>query len=225
MIRQIFSILVASTLLFSCNNSAKPSSNNWEIVYQNALSNKDYSTAVVALNHLVLSDTTQLAKYYDSLSVFYIKKLRNYEAGQKMTDKGLALNPNNAQLLEFKSVFLSAEGNIEAARQNLLKAYELSKKQKHLYMYATTFATEGNLAEYTKIVNGILYNPNYQQEMIEVTIDENNSQLIDIKSLCYLDKAKTATNPKLVMSYIDSSLAISPAYEEALYYKNKLSGK
>jgi tetratricopeptide (TPR) repeat protein len=225
MIRHILSILVASTLLFSCKNSQKPTSDNWGLVYQNALKNKDYTTAVVALNHLILSDTTQLENYYDSLAVFYIKKLKNYDAGQKMTDKGLLINPNKAQLLEFKSVFLSAEGNIEGARKNLMKAYELSKKKKHLYMYATTFATEGNLTEYTKIVNGILYNPNYQPEMIEVTIDENNSQFIDIKSLCYLDKAKTAANPRLVMSYIDSALKISPAYEEALYYKNKLSGK
>jgi tetratricopeptide (TPR) repeat protein len=225
MIRHIFGILVASTLLISCNNSTKSHNDNWNLVYQNALNNKDYNTAVVALNHLIITDTTQLSSYYDSLSVFYIKKLRNYDAGQKITDKGLVLNPNNAQLLEFKSVFLSAEGKIEDARKTIMKAFEISKKNKHLYMYATTYATEGNLVEYSKIVNGILYNPNYQTEMIEVTVDENNSQYIDLKSLCYLDKAKTANNPKLVMNYIDSALNISPNYEEAIYYKNKLSGK
>ncbi len=231
-IRHIFLVLVASFFIFSCNNNKTPT-NQWGKVYKNALENTDYQTAIVALNHLILTDTQNLKDYYDSLAVFYIKKNRNFKAGEKIVNKGLAINNNNPQLLEFKSIFLSAEGKIEESRTNLKKAHDLSKLNKHLYMYATTYVTEGNINEYLKIVNGILYNPNTKPERIEVTIDETTSQFIDIKSLLYLDKAKleleSAKSNKsrgdLIIPYLDSALKISPDYQEALYYKKQITGK
>lgn len=225
-IRLFFALLVASLLFSNCNNTTSNSKNHqWNTVYQNALNNTDYVTAVVALNHLIIEDTANIEQYYDSLSYFYIKKLRNFAAGEKMVEKGLNINSNKAQLLEFKSVFLSAQGKINESRDYLLKAHKISGLNKHLYMYATTFASEGNFDEYIKVANTILYNPATKPELVEVNIDENNTQMVDIKSLCYLDKAKTTLNKNAVIPFLDSALTINPEYQEALYYKNKLTGK
>jgi len=223
MLRRLIIVLVASQCLNGCKNPA-PKDNSWKTVYQNAYSNQDYTTAVVALNQLILSDSANRPAYYDSLSVYYIKKLRNYNAGKKSVDKGLSLNPNNFQLLEFKSIFLSAENKIEESREAIQKAYKLSGLNKHLYMYATSFVASGKVEEYTKIANGILYNPNTKPEKVEVTVDDNLTQFVDLKALCYLDKAKIATNGMTVMKYIDSALQIQPDYQEALFFKQKITG-
>jgi tetratricopeptide (TPR) repeat protein len=223
--RLVFFCLVASLILSNCNSSSTSANKQWNTVYQNSLINNDYMTAVVALNHLIIEDTANIEAYYDSLSFFYIKKLRNFSAGEKIVEKGLQINPNKAQLLEFKSVFLSAQGKINESREHLLKAHKISGLNKHLYMYATTYASEGNIDEYSKVANSILYNPATKPELVEVNVDENNTQLVDIKSLCYLDKAKTTLNKSAVIPFLDSALAINPDYQEAMYYKNKLTGK
>lgn len=225
MIRRLFLVLVALfSLLVGCKNNAtkENSGNSWKEVYKNAYTNHDYITAVVALNQLIIKDSSERPKYYDSLCLYYIKKLHNYDAGKKMVDKGLAINANNFQLLEYRSIFLSAEGKYDEARSVIKKAYDLSKFNKHLYMYATTYASEQNFAEFNKIANGILYSPDTKPELVEVTVDDNVSQMVDIKALCYLDKAKIAPNSVIVMRYIDSALMIEPNYQEALYYKQKL---
>lgn len=223
MIRRFLILLVASQCLISCKNNVQKDK-SWELVYKNAVTNQDYMTAVVAINHLIISDSANRPAYYDSLSVYYFKKLRNFNAAKNAVDKGLALSPKNYQLMEFKSLFLSADGKFAEARDMAMKAYKLSGQNKHMYMYATTYASERNLDEYNKIVNGILYNPGTKPEKVEVSVDETNSQYIDIKALCYLDKAKIATNGNMVVKYIDSALQIEPAYQEALYFKEKIMG-
>lgn len=224
MFRQIFYLLVASTLVFSACQSKSSGSDHWKEVYTAAYTNHDYSTAIVALNHLIITDSINRPAYYDSLSVYYIKKQRNYTAGKKIVEKGLLLSPDNYNFLEFKSIFLSAENKLEESRTLLQKAYKLSGLKKHLYMYATTYASDKNLDEYSRIVNGFLYDPATKPEKVEVSVDENTSQLVDIKALCYMDKAKIATSPVKILSYIDSALFIQPDYQEAIYYKEKLKG-
>jgi tetratricopeptide (TPR) repeat protein len=222
MYKQLYFILLASmALLFSCNSKSS-NSDNWKQVYQNAYTNQDYNTAVVALNHLIISDSSNRAQYYDSLAFYYIKKQRNYTAGKSIVEKGLKLSPNNYNFLEFKSIFLSADNKIDESRTMLQKAYKLSGLKKHLYMYATTFASDKNIEEYTKIVNGFLYDPSTKPEMVEVSIDDASSQMVEIKALCYMDKAKISKNPLQILAYIDSALMIEPNYQEALYFKEKL---
>jgi hypothetical protein len=68
--RLFFLSIVASLILSNCNNSSTTASKQWNTVYQNSLINKDYMTAAVALNHLIIEDTANIEAYYDSLSLF-----------------------------------------------------------------------------------------------------------------------------------------------------------
>lgn len=223
MYRPIQIALVAFTVLvFSCKQSSAPS-DTWKKVYENAYTNHDYITGIVALNHLIIKDSANKAVYYDSLAFYYIKKQRNYTAGRMIVDKGLKISPENYNFLEYKSIFLSADGKLNESRELLQKAYKISGLKKHLYMYATTFASDKNVDEYSRIVNGFLYDPATKPENVEVSIDETSSQMVDIKALCYLDKAKISTSPALIMKYIDSALMIAPDYQEALYYREKIN--
>jgi tetratricopeptide (TPR) repeat protein len=224
--RRILYLLVASTLsFFSC----KPKSNEadrWSTIYKNAYSNNDYITAIVALNQLVIIDTANAAAYYDSLAYYSIKKIKNYDAGKKYTDIGLKLNPNNAQLLEYKGIFLGSENKIEEAKAYIQKAYKNSGLNKHKYMYASlSFTTDNNLEAYIKTIDEILYS-NSKPEKFEANVDAGTTQMVDLKASCYLDKAKIALNSnqiKLSLLYLDSALILTPNFQEALFYKEKIT--
>lgn len=227
MIRRNFLYLVALTLVFtSCNNTNKELE-NWKKVYENTQKNGDYSTAIVALNHLLIIDTdsSHKASYIDSLAHFYTKKENNFQAGKVFVDKGLAINPNNVMLLEYKGGLLAAENQPEKALEAINKAYKISGSNKYLYMHAAMqHAVDKNLENYVNVINKILYSGS-KPEMIDVNVDASTSQKVDIRATCYMDKAKIASNfgtPELMMNYLDSALMLAPDYQEALYYKENL---
>lgn len=224
MIRLFFTVLVASTLLTACNQAPKEEKKNtWEQVYQNATKNHDYITAIVALNQLIIKDTAN-EQHFDSLATFYLKKVQNYQAGKLMVDKGLAINPNNYQLIEYRSLLELAEGKFSEARTLLQKAYDLSKKNKYKYMIATTYANENNRVEFEKIIDEML-NSNMPSEKVEAMIDNTSSQMVELKAMCYLGKAKISLDKTTMLKYIDSTLKIQPDYQEAFYILDEIKKK
>lgn len=225
--RRVLLLMVASAaLIFSCKPKSDTSESTWKEVYKNAYTNHDYTTAVVALNQLLVLDTANKADYYDSLAFYNFKKLVNYDAAQKYTDQGLLMNPDNALLLEYKSYYLGMENKIEDAMSCILKAYKISGLNKHKYLYASMkVAQDKDIPAFMNTVNEILYN-NPKREFYEVNVDANTTQLVDLRASCYLDKAKIAmtnNDANATMIYLDSSLSLSPNFQEALYYKNELT--
>ncbi|MCC6817821.1 MAG: hypothetical protein IT245_02880 [Bacteroidia bacterium] len=227
MIRRIIFFLVASsTLIYSCKPKSETKLDSWKDVYTNAYTNHDYVAAVVALNHLLVTDTANAAKYYDSLAYYSIKKLKNFDAGKRYTDKGLLMNPDNAMLLEFKGIFLGSENNMDDAKNCILKAYKISGLNKHKYMYASLkFSSDNDLDDYIKTINEILYG-GAKQEYFEANVDAGTTQIVDLKSSCYLDKAKISLNSNKIkesLVYLDSALLYSPNFQEAMFYKEKIT--
>lgn len=224
--RRITFVLVASTLVFSGCLSKNTQSDDWQTVYKNAYTRHDYITAVVALNHLTITDKKNIGDYYDSLSHYYIKKLKNYDAGEVIVDSALKLNPNKANLLEFKSLLLGSRSKIDEALATLEKLHKISGKNKHLYMIAAmNYAKNNDVAQYESTINRVLYSSKDDSESIEVNIDENNTQMVKLRAFCYLDKAKISLNlmnAELAMNYLDSALVISPNFQEAMYYQQKI---
>lgn len=217
MIRPILTIIVASLLFFSCNNSKNEpkSAASWDRVYANAVVNHDYPTAITALNNLIISDSAN-ENHYDSLATYYLKKTQNFYAGKKMVEKGLALNPNNFQLIEYKGLLMIGEEKYPEARTWLEKGYNISKKNKFQYMIATTYANESNIEEFEKRIDQLLA-ANLPSEKVEAMIDNTNSQMVELKAICYLGKAKISRDGATILRYVDSALKIQPDYQEAYY--------
>jgi len=225
MYRPILALIVASFFLTSCQSSdskSKSSENNWEQVYKTAYINHDYPTAIVALNLLLIQDSTN-ANHYDSLATYYLKRTQNIYGGKTIVEKGLKLNPKNHLLLEYQGLVLIGEGKLTEARAIFEKAYEISKLNKFQYMIATTYANESNLIEFEKIVDGLINNPNLPSEKFEAMIDNDNSQMVELKATCYLAKAKLSKDALTMRSYIDSTLKIEPDYQEAYYMLEELN--
>ncbi len=227
MFRQFLATIVASVLLISCNGSGKSgnkSEKSWKDLYKQAYTNHDYPTAIVALNQLIIEDSAN-ANYYDSLATYYLKKTQNFYAGRVMVDKGLALNANNHQLLEYRSLLLISEGKFVEARTILEKAYGLSKLNKYQYMIATTYANEKNYVEFERIVDELIAKDIPHSDQIEAMIDNTNSQMVEVKAMCYLGKAKLSKDVPTMMKYLDNTLKIQPDYQEALYMLENIQKK
>ena len=225
MYRPILAIIVASFLITSCQSNAsksKSSENNWQQIYKMAYTNHDYPTAIVALNQLLLEDSANV-NHYDSLATYYLKRTQNIYGGKIVVEKGLKLNPKNHLLLEYQGLVLIGEGKLPEARAIFEKAFEISKLYKFQYMIATTYANENNLAEFEKIVDSIINNPNLPSEKFEAMIDNNNSQMVELKATCYLAKAKLSKDAVTMKNYIDSTLKIQPDYQEAYYMLEELN--
>ncbi len=226
MYRHIIYVLVACLVLISCKNNSKniTESNNWQKIYTNAYKIQDYHTAIVALNQLIISDSSNV-NYYDSLAHFYLKKVQNFNAGRKMVDKGLALNPNNYQLIEYKSLLLLPEGKFDEATTLLEKAYNLSKKNRYKYMIATAKANQNKVQEAVEMIDALIQDKNSDKEMIETPVSEYTSQNVNLKALCYGFKAKLAfrnNDMAYGIQLIDEALKIQPDYEEALAIKDQI---
>ncbi|MDI1235004.1 MAG: hypothetical protein PSX81_12030 [bacterium] len=223
MYRPILTLIVASTLLISCqssDNKSNASDSNWQKIYTIAYTNHDYPTAIVALNQLLLTDSNN-ANHLDSLSTYYLKRTQNIYGGKIIVEKGLKINPKNFQMLEYQGLILIGEGKLAEARAIFEKAFEISKKNKFQYMIATTYANESNLAEFEKIVDGLIAQ-DFPSEKFEAMIDNNNSQMVELKATCYLSKAKLSKDAPTMMRYIDSALKIQPDYQEAYYMLDEL---
>jgi tetratricopeptide (TPR) repeat protein len=225
MYRPILAIIVASFLLTSCQSNAsksKSSENNWQQIYKTAYTNHDYPTAIVALNQLLLQDSAN-SDHYDSLATYYLKRTQNIYGGKIVVDNGLKLNPKNHLLLEYQGLVLIGEGKLPEARAIFEKAFEISKLNKFQYMIATTYANESNYVEFERIVDGLINNPNLPSEKFEAMIDNNNSQMVELKATCYLSKAKLSKDAVTMKNYIDSTLKIQPDYQEAYYMLEELN--
>ena len=225
MFRPFFTTIVASILILSCNSSKNEPKKNgsWGKIYQNAYTNHDYQTAIMALNHLIITDSAN-ENHYDSLATYYLKKTQNYYAGKLMVEKGLAINPNNYQLIEYKALLMIGEEKFADARTLLEKALTLSKKNKYQYMIATTFANENNIPEFERRIDQLL-NGNLPAEKVEAMVDNTTSQMVELRAICYLGKAKISRDGASVMKYVDSALRVQPDYQEAYYILEDLKKK
>jgi len=70
---QHFVALVIIVLGFSACNKPQ-TSDNWKSVYEQAYKAHDYTTALVALNQLIISDSSNNKVYFDSMSFLLHQK-------------------------------------------------------------------------------------------------------------------------------------------------------
>ncbi len=229
MYRHLFFILVASLFLFSCKNNDNGQKNRLLKLYEQAYTNHDYHTAIVHLNELVTVDSSNIEDYYDSLAFYYLKKVENFYAGKKIVEKGIVMFPDNIKMLEYQSIFKSADGKLDEANTLLDKAYKLSNKYRYLYMKATLLV-QGNdmkVEEFTQLLRKILDDPNYKKEYVEDQISTDYpEQLVDLRAKIYIDFAQLSLqlmkDKPGCNTYLDSALRIQPDFQKALYMKEQL---
>jgi tetratricopeptide (TPR) repeat protein len=152
---KIHSILLFSTFLLAitaCNkdNSIQRASD----LYQQALTNKDASTAKFALNQLVMLDSTNL-EYQDSLSRIYMRN-GNFDAGIGYAEEVYNAGKANQKLQENMALAYQQVGETEKAEAFLEKLLMETNDYKYLYQKLVIHYENGNQMMFDSLSSSIL---------------------------------------------------------------------
>ena len=152
---KIHSILLFSTFLLAitaCNkdNSIQRASD----LYQQALTNKDASTAKFALNQLVMLDSTNL-EYQDSLSRIYMRN-GNFDAGIGYAEEVYNAGKANQKLQENMALAYQQVGETEKAEAFLEKLLTETNDYKYLYQKLVIHYENGNQMMFDSLSSSIL---------------------------------------------------------------------
>ncbi|MBC7426843.1 MAG: hypothetical protein H7321_09940, partial [Bacteroidia bacterium] len=169
MSKTIISALVVISIITSCKNPSKKevSSTNSQTVelFNNAIKLKDYVTATVAANQILLEDSSR-TDLYDTLAKYYIYN-QNAIGARIMTEKALKVNANNYKMLENAAVFDQMDGNFEIAQTKLQKCYEATKQSKYQYKLAENYAQMTQYKSSDSMLNLILAQDSSKNMMME----------------------------------------------------------
>ncbi len=216
----IFSIV--AIFMVSCNSNSSNQSGASSIetnkaLYERALGLEDYGTALVALNYILLEDTTNL-EYTDSLARLYMRS-GSFDAGLQLGYKVMDAQPKNYKLLEL----IATAEEYKADPIHLTKSYKSFKKlyeevggARYLIKLAQIGMLQGNMEPALKRLDEVIADPNVT--MIESPTRNGGVQMIDVKAAAYFLKANyelNLGNAKGGGDYLNKALQISPKYEAA----------
>lgn len=215
--KKITFILMIAFFIGACNKNNEPSTQeqlkvHYETVYKNSMANKDYATAIGALNNILIYDSTNLS-YRDTLAQFYIQS-GNFEAGLKYANQVLNKQPENFKLLELVGVANQQMGNLVVARQNFNSLYNASNDFKYLYQVATLDFYQGQFSKSDSLLN-VLMEKNAQSEnptYIETALT-NQPEKLPLDAACYIIKgfiAREQKNYNQAFIYLEKAKKIAP---------------
>jgi tetratricopeptide (TPR) repeat protein len=209
-------------LFFASCNSNNPGSNvsdyeTNEALYKRAIGYSDYGTALVALNLMLMEDSTNL-EYTDSLARLYLKS-GNFDAGLSLGKTVMADNPKNYTLLELIAAAQEYKGdapNLTKAYRNYKKLHEALGETKYLLKVAQVSMIQGNGDGAKLKLEDVLANG--EGGYIESATSNGGSQLVDVKAVAnwllsnyYFSKG----NEQKGVKHLEESLRISPDYDAA----------
>jgi len=189
-------------------------------LYTKALENNDFKTAAVALNYLLLADSTNL-EYTDSLARIYLKA-RNFDAGLRLGQKVLDKYPDNYGLLELVAVAQGYTGEYIASLKNLKKLHEELGDITYVFMMAQVYVDQQNYSAALEKLDQVIADSGTGYFDAAAS---NGTQRVNIKAGAYYFKAQEALNKAQGLNdayynqgvnYLKKALELAPNYEAAL---------
>jgi tetratricopeptide (TPR) repeat protein len=177
--------ITALTAIFACNNAQK--SFNYNQLYLNSMAIKDYQTAIVALQSLLLTDSTNTA-YLDSLPELYAA-VKNFAASEYYTDKALLKDPQSEKFLQIKALCAQNNGDFEVELDVYNKLYASTNKLSYLYQITAyqfgSGLTESAISNLGKL-ESLMAN---STDSVDFLISETEKQKVPLKAAVYNMKA------------------------------------
>lgn len=222
--KKILVVIVVIVALASCggptNDGTASSYETNQELYNQALENNDFKTAAVALNYLLLADSSNL-EYTDSLARIYLKA-RNFEAGLRLGQKVLDKYPDNYGLLELVAVAQGYTGEYIASLRNLKKLHEEVGDITYVFMMAQVYVDQQNYSAALEKLDQVIADSGTGYFDAAAT---NGTQRVNIKAGAYYFKAQEALNKAQGLNdayynqginYLKKALELAPDYEAAL---------
>lgn len=209
-------ILAVPVMLASCgkNSGGGNSSAQHQALYERALELNDNSTAIVALNYLLLEDTNNI-KYTDSLARMYIRN-GLFEPGLRLGEKVMKKYPENYTMLELMAEARGTSGDFKTSKENFEFLYSKNKDIRYLYKLAIIESEQQDAQAFDKRLDQILIDPGTTTVEFPAV---QGMQSVDIKAAANFLKAQlyfNSGNIEQSLAYVKKALAISPDFQSAL---------
>jgi tetratricopeptide (TPR) repeat protein len=153
MSKTIFFLAVIVLFLGACNTTDRELSQA-EALYAQALDNKDASTVQVALNQLLLLDSSNI-EYQDSLSRLYMRN-GNFDAGLKYAELVYNAGKAEAKLKENMALAYQQIGETEKAEKFIDNLIIETGLYKYLYQKLVIQYENGNQMKFDSLSTDIL---------------------------------------------------------------------
>jgi len=185
--KNIFLAAIAVTFLFSCGNNnggstatsgGKQSHTMYKKLFEKSMDIKDYSTAIVAIQMMLLEDST-ITTYQDSLPELYAA-INNVEAVSRTIDPVLKRHPKEEKFLQIKSIVQQEHGDYEGVLATYTTLYDITKKLTYLYQIGTLHFQAGNLEEASKVVDEVLAKAPDNKDSLDIFVSEQQKQKVPI---------------------------------------------
>jgi len=215
--QKIVLIVVVLAMLTSCNYEQKAKKSRIDAnkaLYEQAKGLEDEATAIVALNYLLLEDSTNL-EYMDSLSRLYIRN-GVLNPGLSLGQKVMKVQPDNFKTLELIAEAQMALGKYPEAINNLENLHKEVGDVRYLYQLAIIDSEMKNAEKFDERLDRILIDPGTATVEFPAV---QGMQEVDIKAAANFLKAQlhyNSGNMDQALSYVKKALAISPNFQSAL---------
>jgi tetratricopeptide (TPR) repeat protein len=157
-------------------------SKHWQ-VYQLAIKNGDYQTAVTAL-YYEMAENPNKKELRDTLAAVYFA-IRAFPQCLTVVTELLQERPNDQRLLEVSALCLQAFGSLEGLKRSLEqyeKLYGLSKSVYHLYQIATLQYNLKRSGECGLSVEQLLKSPDIDKEKVSISAGQNQTQEVSMRA-------------------------------------------
>ncbi len=228
--KNIFIAAFAATFLFACNQnapqqSAKSNNDIYKKLFDKSMDMKDYHSAIVAVQMMLIEDSTQLA-YRDSLPELYAA-VNNVEAVSKTIDATLARHPKEEKFLQVKAVVQQEEGDYEGVLKTYTTLYETTKKLSYLYQIGTMHFQAGKLPEAEKVVEEVLAKAPSSNDSLDIFVSEQQKQKVPIMAAALNFKGYIFAQKRDMLNakkYFETAIKVFPDFVMAKRNLQQLMG-
>ncbi|MFT7590890.1 MAG: tetratricopeptide (TPR) repeat protein [bacterium] len=213
--------LATAVLLTACNSNSttgpQSSYDTNKALYERSLELTDYGTALVALNFMLLEDSTSM-QYTDSLARLYMRS-GNFDAGLSLGKKVMDQNEKNYSLMELMATAYEYKGdppNLTKSYRHYKKLYEEVGGAKYLLKMAQVGMLQGSFEAAKKKLEEVVESP--ELAYIESPTSDGGIQMINVKAGAYMLLANyyfSEGDQNLGVKNLELALKVEPEYEAA----------
>jgi tetratricopeptide (TPR) repeat protein len=223
----ILSICVIASLASCYNKTESNLKNNYKKLFDKSMNSKDFQTAIVAAQLLLIEDSTQFV-YSDTLPELYAAT-NNIMACNDAAEAALKRNPKSERLLLIKALCAEQMGKVDEQMSLYNQLYAINKKPEYLYRITAAHFGAGNFEAVDNNIKELDELALTSKDSIDFMLSESEKQkvplkaaLLNMKAVMAVQKDRDVVKAK---KYFEAAIREYPDFIVAKeYYKRLMTG-
>lgn len=178
--KTIICICTILTLVSCKNNSENSLKNNYKKLFDKSMNSKDFQTAIVAAQLLLIEDSTELV-YADTLPELYAAT-NNIMACNDAADAAIKRNPKSERLLLIKALCAEQLGKVDEQMSLYNQLYAINKKPEYLYRITAAHFGAGNFEAVDNNLKELDQLALTNKDSIDFMLSESEKQKVPLKA-------------------------------------------